>query len=136
MNAYGAYQNSVDSEITSSEPLELTRLLYQGAIDALRKSRAAAERQDIAERNRQASRATAIIAELARALEPERAPDLAARLAQIYEYAIFRIQQCIFDQRMEGTVEIEKLLGTLLEGWKSIPVARLDGSLLVDMTAA
>jgi flagellar protein FliS len=118
MNPYGAHQTYLETSVSSADPLELVRLLYRSAIEALRKARAAHAQVDVRERNRQASRAQAILAELATSLDAQVAPELSARLAQLYEYAAHLTQQGIFEQREEPLEQSQRLLETLLEGWE------------------
>ncbi len=113
-----AYQNYVETTVSTSEPIELTRLLYRGGVDALRRARAAMSLGNIVERNKQVVRTQQIVAELVSALKPEELPDLTLRLAQVYEYVLFLVQMGNFEQRDQPLAEAEKLLGTLLEGWE------------------
>lgn len=129
MNAYGAHQTYLETSVSSADPVELVRLLYRTAVEALRKARAAHGQSDVRERNRQVSRAQAILAELATSLDAQAAPDFASRLAQLYEYAAHLTQQGIFEQREEPLAEAQRLLETLLEGWESChaePPARME----------
>jgi flagellar protein FliS len=113
----GAYQNYLETTVATAEPLELTRLLYRGGIDSLRKAADAISAGDVAARNRQIVRGQQIIAELASSLDPEKSPELALRLAQVYEYVLFLMQKGNFEQTGRPLEEAIGLLETILSGW-------------------
>ncbi len=118
MNAYNAQQSYLESSVASSDPLELTRLLYRNAISSLTKAEAAVDAGDIAARGRAVVRAQSIVAELASALDYERGGEIAPRLAQIYEYVLFLIQKGHFEQTAPPLAEARTLLESLLEAWE------------------
>lgn len=115
----GAYQNYIETTVATAEPIELTRLLYRAGIDSVRKAATAIRSGDVSTRNRQIVRGQQIIAELATALDPEKAPDLALRLAQVYEYVLFLMQKANFEQNATPLDEATALLETILSGWDS-----------------
>lgn len=115
----GAYQNYLETTVATAEPLELTRLLYRAGIDSARKAAAAIRAGDVSARTRQIVRGQQIIAELATSLDPEKAPDLALRLAQVYEYVLFLMQKANFEQNATPLDEATSLLETILSGWDS-----------------
>lgn len=118
----GAYQNYLETTVATAEPLELTRLLYRAGIDSAQKAAAAIRSGDISTRNRQIVRGQQIIAELATSLDPEKAPDLALRLAQVYEYVLYLMQQANFKQDAAPLEEAVSLLETILSGWEACDV--------------
>lgn len=113
----GAYQNYLETAVTTAEPLELTRLLYRAGIDSLQKAAGAVRSGDVGMRNRQIVRGQQIIAELATSLDPEKSPELALRLAQVYEYVLFLMQKGNFEQQSGPLDEATSLLETILSGW-------------------
>lgn len=120
----GAYQNYLETTVATAEPLELTRLLYRAGIDSAQKAAAAIREGDVSTRNRHIVRGQQIIAELATSLDPEKAPELALRLAQVYEYVLFLMQKANFEQNAEPLEEATKLLATILSGWDACGVER------------
>ncbi len=113
----GAYENYLETSINTADPVELTRLLYRAAIDSLRSAAAAIREGKVADRNRQIVRGQQIVAELASSLEPESHPELALRLAQVYEYVLFLMQKGNFEQKEAPLGEAAQLLETILTGW-------------------
>lgn len=116
-----AYGNNLEVEVYSASPLELTRLLYRGALDAIDTARSCLARGDIEGRGQAISRGSAIVLELASSLNMEAGGEVAASLAQIYEYVNRLLLTAHLEQRSEPLEEAHKLLRTLLEGWEECP---------------
>lgn len=117
MNSY------FETNVSTCDPLELTRLLFRGAIDSLRKARTAMRAGDIQERSKQVARCQQIVAELASSLRPEHHPELVLSLAQLYEYVLHLTQWGNFHQKEEPLSEAQCLLETLLAGWQDCDVS-------------
>ncbi len=117
MYGQAAYQNYLEASITTSDPLELTRMLYRGAIDAIHRAVAALEQGDIPARNKAIGKAQAIVGELASSLRPD-AGEIAARLSSLYEYILHLLQTANFEQRREPLSEALALLETLRSAWE------------------
>src|SRR5690606_8797098 len=98
LNHFNPTQSYFENSISTSDPIDLIRELYRAAIESVRNAQLAIMKEDIQERNRHIARAQRIIAELATSLQPEQAPELCLRLAQIYEYSLYLIQQGNFTQ--------------------------------------
>jgi flagellar protein FliS len=118
MTAYGAHETYLETTVRSSDPLDLTRLLYRTAIDALRQAAAAQRAGDIATRGRQISRTQAIVGELLTALDERQ--EISRRLAPLYEYLLHITQVAQVEQRTEPLDEARRLLETLLEAWQQV----------------
>lgn len=116
-----AYGNNLEVEVYSASPLELTRLLYRGALDAIEKATSCLAKGDIEGRGQAISRSAAIVLELASSLNMEAGGEVAASLVRIYEYVNRLLLTAHFEQRSEPLNEAHKLLRTLLEGWEACP---------------
>jgi flagellar protein FliS len=116
-NAYDAY---LESRIESAEPIQLVRLLYQGATDAVRNARRHLASGDIAARSRSVSKAFEILTELTSSLDRERGGEIAVRLAQLYDYMQRRLLEANARQQDEPLAEVLGLLTTLAEAWQEI----------------
>ncbi len=116
-----AYGNNLELEVHSASPLELTRLLYRGALEAIETARTCLTKGDIEGRGRAVSRGSAIVLELAASLNLEAGGEVAASLAQIYEYVNRLLLTAHLEQRPEPLEEAQRLLRTLLEGWEACP---------------
>jgi flagellar secretion chaperone FliS len=107
----------VESEILQADPVRLVRMLYGGALDATAQARGHIRLGDIGGRSRQITKAVAIINELMLSLDRERGGEIAANLAELYDYINRRLQDANFRQIEEPLIETERLLTTLLDAW-------------------
>jgi flagellar protein FliS len=113
-NGHDAY---LEGRILSADPLELVRMLYQGASHAVRQARHALAEGDIAGRSRAISNAYDILAELVGSLDRERGGEIAVRLAHLYDYLQRRLLDANFQQADAPLAEVLSLLATLAEAW-------------------
>ena len=116
-NAHEAY---LESRIESADPIQLVRLLFQGACVSVREARNCLVAGRITERSRAISKAHAILAELTASLDHGKGGDLSARLARLYDYMMRRLLEANFRQADEPLVEVLGLLTTLSEAWDGI----------------
>jgi flagellar protein FliS len=114
------YDIYLESRIESAEPVQLIRLLYQGALDAVREARLHLASGDIAARSRAVSKAFEILTELTSSLDRERGGEIALRLAQLYDYLQRRLLEANARQQDEPLAEALGLLTTLAEAWQEI----------------
>lgn len=111
------YQTYLDAEILTAEPLKLVRLLYRGALEAVRTARAKLAGRDIRGRSSAVSKSIEILAELSSSLNHQRGGELSARLAALYDYMQRRLIEANREQSDSPLAEVEKLLITLEEAW-------------------
>jgi flagellar secretion chaperone FliS len=107
-----------ESRILTADPMELVRLMYQGAIAEVRSARAHLQTRDIPARSRCVSKACAILTELTVALDRKSGGQYAERLGELYAYMMRRLTEANFQQREEPLAEVQNLLSTLLDGWE------------------
>jgi flagellar protein FliS len=120
-NAHDTY---LESRILSADPLDLVRLLYQGAIASVRDARRHLADGEIAARARAITKACSILTELTASLDHERGGDLSRGLARLYDYIGRRLIEANFRQADQPLEEVLGLLSTLAEGWeKTQPAA-------------
>jgi flagellar protein FliS len=121
-NAYTAYQQSEQSwreaEILSADPVELVRILYRGALDAVREARTYLQRGEIRLRSQQITKASLILNELLTSLDQERGGEMSHRLALLYDYMQHLLLTANTQQVEAPLQEVEGLLSTLLEAWQ------------------
>lgn len=118
-----AHEAYMESRVLSADPVELVRLLYQGAIAAVRDSRQFLAAGKITERSRAISKASAIIIELAAALDYQRGGPISQRLAALYQYLLDRLLEANFQQKDAPLAEVLSLLSTLAEAWEGTRAA-------------
>src|SRR5450631_4269792 len=75
------YASSLETKVLSATPMELVKLLYQAAIEAVQAARHHLTRREIVERGRSVSRAVELLAELSGSLDHEKGGEISTRLA-------------------------------------------------------
>ena len=111
-----------DASIESAPPIQIVRLLYQGALRFLDN---AAETDPIAERARfddALLRADAVVAELRLALEHEQAPELTEQLSRLYLFIEERIRAALRERSTQPIGEARAILARLNDAWSQLDV--------------
>ena len=114
-----SYQNHLEDEILTANPVHLIQLLYRGALDSITSARRYLKLGDIRARSRAISKAMAIVTELSLSLNHTTGGDLSKNLAELYDYAEKLLIEANVEQSDPPLAEAERLLSTLLEGWPS-----------------
>jgi flagellar protein FliS len=117
---YNAHDAYLESRVLSADPLELVRLLYQGAIGAVQDARHHLANKRIAERSRAISQAYDILMELRGALDETQGGEIAGRLAALYDYMQRKLLEANLQQSDGPLGEVLSLLSTLAEAWTVI----------------
>jgi flagellar protein FliS len=107
----------LESRVLSADPLELVRMLYQGAIGAVQNARRHLADGKIAARSRSVSAACDILMELHSALDYSGEDEIAGRLAALYAYIHGQLLEANCQQIDLPLGEVLSLLTTLAEGW-------------------
>lgn len=119
-----AYQNYLEDEVLTAEPLQLVVLLYQGALDSMAAARIHTASGNGPARSKSIAKALAIVWELKRSLDMKRGGAVGLQLARLYDYIQRRLNEANRSLSDQPLVEAEKLLSTLLEGWRQCQTAR------------
>ncbi len=114
---YNGIATYFEDTITSADPMEMVRMLYRGAIDAVEKARHHLRAGDIASRSAEITKAGAILAHLSFSVKPEADPLLAGNLVELYDYMQRRLLRANLEQADAPLAEVAGLLATLLEAW-------------------
>ena len=115
--AFAARLAYVENEILQADPIRLIQMLYRGAIEAVAKARGHLREANIQDRSRQITKAAEIINELTLSLDREKGGEIAANLAELYDYLQRLLQDANFRQVEEPLAEAGRLLSTLQEAW-------------------
>ena len=118
------YATSLDTRILSATPMELVKMLYQAAIEAVQAARQHLTRGEIAQRGRSVSRAVELLTELSGSLDHAKGGELSGRLAALYDYMQRTLLDANFRQGDDGLAKVEGLLRTLNEAWSAIDAPR------------
>jgi len=116
------YTNYLDANVLTAEPVELVRILYQGALDSVGDARVHLATGDILARSKAVSKAGDILRELSVSLNHKAEPALARNLAELYDYMQRRLLTAQHEQSDEPLAEVAGLLGTLSEAWDQLTV--------------
>ena len=107
----------LESKILSADPMELIRLLYDGALRAIRNARVHLANNEIAERSRAISKAMAILTELSGSLDHAAGGEISRNLARLYNYMQERLLEANLHQADQPLAEVLDLLQVLAEAW-------------------
>jgi len=110
----------LESRILSADPVELIRLLYQGAVSAVRTAREHLAQGDVPGRCAAVSKAMAILTELASSLDHTQGGEISRNLDRLYEYMQQRLLDANMKKSDEPLAEVLGLLTTLSEAWQGV----------------
>ena len=117
---YSINNKYLENEVLAADPLKLVVILYRAALEAVGAARRHLSAGAISERSRQITRAWEMISELLRTLDPARGGEIARSLADLYGYMQTRLIEANSAQSDAPLAEVETLLTTLLEAWRSL----------------
>ncbi|WP_449543135.1 flagellar export chaperone FliS [Enterobacter ludwigii] len=121
-NGYNAYTAvSLDSQIAGATPHQLIVLLYDGAINAMRRAEIYFQSGNIARRGEMISRAINIIDNGLRAgLNHEKGGQIAAELESLYEYISRTLLEANLNKTGENLPHLISLMTEMQETWQAI----------------
>lgn len=103
-------------------------MLYQGAIDFLKKAKERMSEGDMAGKGTFISKTHAIISEFITSLNHDVGGDLAQKLEDLYRFMLDQLMQAHVGNDSKPLEDVIALLENLLEGWQAAVVqARQDG---------
>jgi flagellar secretion chaperone FliS len=117
--SYSSFDRYLETEVSGADPVKLICMLYRGAIEATAAARRHLKAGEILERSRQIMRAVAILRELSRSLDPHYG-QISRPLRELYIYMEQQMLTANSRQIEAPLAEVEQLLSTLLEGWKTV----------------
>lgn len=114
----------LEDRVLSASPMELVRMLYEGAIESVGQARQSLLAGDIGGRARAISKAQAIVGELAQSLQPG-SPELERNLRRLYDYVLSQLLEANAMQTEGPLVDAERVLTVLLDAWQTVEPAPL-----------
>jgi len=105
------------SRVASATPVELTRMLFEGAVKAVEEAIAAYRAGDILARGNAVTKAVQILGELRFSLRRDVAPQYCDTLSGLYGYLQNRLIQAHAEKSESMLQEVLQLIQTLLDGW-------------------
>ena len=104
-------QSYVKTDISTSDPMKLVIMCYEGAIDSLKLAK---------EKTKAVIKAQDIIDELLCSLDFEKGGAIARNLSSLYNYMLRRILHGDVNKDMSAIDEVIGMLSELLSAWQSI----------------
>ncbi len=114
------YQAYIQNSVLGGNPAELVIALYERAMEAIGQAKQCFQKDDIWGRSKAISKAHGIVTELSISVEDNKDAALRHNLRRLYAYLQFRLLDAHLKKTREPLDEVERLLGTLLEGWRSV----------------
>ncbi|MET0534937.1 MAG: flagellar export chaperone FliS [Steroidobacter sp.] len=116
-----AYQSAAaHGGVAASDPHRLIVMLMDGALERLATARGCMQRQETSEKARLINRAVSIIGELRNSLDLRSGGQIAANLAELYDYMCRRLLRAQTENRVEMLDEVSTLLHEIRGAWLSI----------------
>ncbi len=120
--AYGS--NYIDqyrkAAVNTASPLQLIIMLYDGALRFMNAGKAAMERHDLFEQNKNLQKAQKIVAELMSCLNMEAGGEVAQNLLSLYTFVYNRLVMANVEEKPEYIDECDRVLRELRESWAII----------------
>jgi len=105
-------------------------MLYQGAIDFLKKAKSRLNEGDLEAKGTYIAKAHAIISEFLTSLKRDADSDLPRKLEDLYRFMLDQLVQAHLSNDSKPLDDVISLLETLLEGWQGAVIqARKEGLL-------
>ena len=116
------YQQVSTSGAAYADPHQQVLMLMDGALDRIAQAKGAIGREAQAEKGELLSKAIAIVAGLQAGLDHSAGGDIAANMAQLYEYMQRRLLHANLRNDVEALDEVAGLLRELRTAWAAMPV--------------
>ena len=117
---YNGIQSYVKTDISTSDPVKLVIMCYEGAIDSLKLAKEKMKEEDYEKKAKTIIRAQDIINELLCSLDFEKGGAIARNLSGLYNYMLRRILHGDVYKDMSAIDEVIGMLNELLSAWRSI----------------
>ena len=117
-----AYQSAAaHGGVAAADPHRLIVMLMDGAIERIVTARGCIERGETIEKARLLNRAVSIVGELRSSLDIAAGGQIAANLAELYDYMCRRLLIATSENRIEPLDEVSNLLHGIRDAWVAIP---------------
>ena len=117
--SYGEVE--VQSGTAYADSVQLIQMLFDGLIDSLAAAEGQIERNEIDAKGESLSRATRIVLGLQGSLDMEKGGEIAAILADLYDYCTRRLMHANLKNDLEAVREVKKLMGEIRDAWAQVP---------------
>jgi flagellar protein FliS len=116
-----AYQSAAaHGGVAASDPHRLIVMLMDGALERIATARGCMQRNETAEKARLINRTMSIVGELRNSLDLRNGGQIAANLAELYDYMCRRLLLATTENKVEMLDEISTLLHEIRNAWLAI----------------
>lgn len=116
-----AYQSAAaHGGVAASDPHRLIVMLLDGALERIATARGCMQRNETSEKARLINRAMSIIGELRNSLDLRNGGQIAANLAELYDYMCRRLLLATTENKVEMLDEVSTLLHEIRSAWQAI----------------
>lgn len=116
-----AYQSAAaHGGVAASDPHRLIVMLLDGALERIATARGCMQRNETSEKARLINRAMSIIGELRNSLDLRNGGQIAANLAELYDYMCRRLLLATTENKVEMLDEVNTLLHDIRSAWLAI----------------
>ena len=112
---------SVQAGTAYADSVQLIQMLFDGLIDSLAAAEGQIERNEIQAKGESLSRATRIVLGLQGSLDAEQGGEIAANLADLYDYCTRRLMHANLKNDVEAVQEVKRLIGEIRDAWSQVP---------------
>ena len=117
MSSWNPQREYLAHRVTAASPLELIRMLYEAAVQAVDQALEGLRSGDILRRGNSVSKAVEILSELRVSLRREVNPEYCDTLGGLYSYLQRQLIRAHAEKSEALFQEVARLLRTLLDGW-------------------
>jgi len=112
---------SVQAGTAYADSVQLIQMLFDGLLDSLAAAEGQIERNEIQAKGESLSRATRIVLGLQGSLDLEQGGEIAANLADLYDYCTRRLMHANLKNDVEAVQEVKRLIGEIRDAWSQVP---------------
>jgi len=107
-------------EATTSHPLDVVIMLYDGAVGFILKAKAAIDAGNVGDKSRYLSKAVTIIEELLKSLNTEVGGEVAENLQELYLYLMKELTEINLTSDTERLERAGQIVSILRDAWKEV----------------
>ena len=112
---------SVQAGTAYADSVQLIQMLFDGLIDSLAAAEGQIERKEIQAKGESLSRAMRIVLGLQGSLDLEKGGEIAANLADLYDYCTRRLMHANLKNDIEAVQEVKRLISEIRDAWSQVP---------------
>jgi len=122
LKGMSAYRDvDIQTRTVQRDQFELVVLMFEGVLESVMRAKGAIQQSDTSTKIAEITRAVRILQEgLRTSLDLDNGGELAANLANLYDYCVMRLTQANASSSVEALEEVAALLKPVAEAWKQM----------------